>query len=187
MLFNQHSSKEDYVKCASLINTRAIYRNITIRYVYNNKVIITPPKRRELNISIWFVLDARLQDKRTSNMAAKKYETLSEIHPSRTPLSTSPSCFPSWSVKLYLALITCTPLPPSFISPDSLSLSLSAGETLLWAKFSTGVIQYLSLHFPRLSPTISVPFNSSSYSSVSPMSLSVSPPSCPSRTFGEEV
>lgn len=91
-----------------------------------------------------------------------QYVMLSEIHPSQTlpplPRSTSPSCFPSWPVKLYSALITCATLPPSFVAPYSpsfLSPSLSAGETLLWAKFSAGVIQYSSLHFPHLSPSLS--------------------------------
>lgn len=105
------------------------------------------------------------QDMRTSNMATTELCCQKPILPTLSPplpLSTSPSCSPSGPVKLYSALITCTALPPSFIpSPTllpffpSLSLSLSAAETLLWAKFSTGVIQYSSLHFPHLSPSLS--------------------------------
>lgn len=63
------------------------------------------------------------------------------------------------------------PLPslhPTLI-PFFTTLSLFAAETLLWAKFRTSVIQYSSLHFPHLSPTI-VHFNASSYSTVFPMS-----------------
>lgn len=88
-----------------------------------------------------------------------------------------------WHCPLYLfpvfllttETLLCTnhlcPLPslhPTLI-PFFTTLSLFAAETLLWAKFRTSVIQYSSLHFPHLSPTI-VHFNASSYSTVFPMS-----------------
>lgn len=145
----QPTSKEKVWK--TLRNSRELLLETTFKNSKNARLLGSKNQRHE----VWFKTCAQ-------------YCMLSEI----------------WHCPLYLfpvfllttETLLCTnhlcPLPslhPALI-PFFTTLSLFAAETLLWAKFRTSVIQYSSLHFPHLSPTISVPFNASSYSTVFPMS-----------------